>query len=554
MHVDSCSYTDNYGHPRTRHLLRNSYREDGKIKHATLGNISSCSDQEIAAIKLALKHKHNLQDLGSIHSLDIQQGPSVGAVYTLKSIADRLGITEALGKKRMGVLALWLVAARLIDRGSRLSAVRLATTHAACDVLGIGESFNEDTLYGVLDWCCENQQEIEQKLFNFRVHSTGAEVPRVYLYDVTSSYLEGVQNELGEFGYNRDGKKGKKQIVVGLLTDMEGYPLSVEVFKGNKQDTQTVSSQIRKLKERFGAKKITLVGDRGMLKTPQQDALNDEDFHFITAITKAQIQTLLKAGVVQMELFEKTLAEIETEGIRYVLRRNPVRREEMRRNREAKISKAKRMVVEGNRYLTEHPKGKPEVAQRKVKEYLKSRKLKKFCEVELEGRKLSIRIEEERKAECERLDGCYVIKTDLKKEEAGAEEIHSRYKDLALVEQAFRTSKTVLLEQRPVYVRKASRTRGHILVVMLAYMISHTMRRYWEKMDFTIQEGLAELSSINSEEVKIGRKKISMVPKPRPTAAELLKAAEVELPKCIANLGTKVATKKKLPQKRQMLK
>jgi len=531
-------------------LLRNSYRQDGKIKHATLGNISSCSDQEIAAIKLALKHKHDLQNLGSVKSVDIQQGPSVGAVCAVKSIAERLGITEALGKSRMGVLALWLVAARLIDQGSRLSAVRLATTHAACDVLGIGKSFNEDTLYGVLDWCCENQQEIEQKLFNFRVHSTGAEVPRVYLYDVTSSYLEGQQNELAEYGYNRDGKKGKKQIVVGLLTDVEGYPLSVEVFKGNKQDTQTVSSQIRKLKERFGAKEITLVGDRGMLKTPQQDELNDEDFHFITAITKPQIESLLKRGVFQMELFDQRLGEIQTQGIRYVLRRNPVRREEVGRTREEKISKAKRMVGEGNRYLAEHPKGKPEVAQRKVKGYVKTRKLKKFCEVELEGRKLTLRIDQERKAECEKLDGCYVIKTDLKKEEAGAEEVHSRYKDLALVEQAFRTSKTVLLEQRPVYVQKASRTRGHMLVVMLAYMISYAMRRYWERMDFTIQEGLAELSSISSEEVKIGRKKISIVPKPRRTAAELLEAAEVELPKCIVNLGTKVATKKKLPRRR----
>ena len=156
----------------------------------------------------------------------------------------------------MGLLALWLVAARLIDQGSRLSAVRLATTHAACDVLGIEKGFNEDTLYGVLDWCCENQEAIEQKLFNFRVRSTG--VPRVYLYDVTSGYLEGQQNELAEYGYNRDGKKGKKQIVVGLLTDMEGYPLSVEVFKGNEQDTQTVSSQIRKLKERFDSDGLTI--------------------------------------------------------------------------------------------------------------------------------------------------------------------------------------------------------------------------------------------------------------------------------------------------------
>lgn len=553
MYVDSCNFTDEYGHKRSRHLLRTSFRKDGKIKHDTLGNISSCSTEEIAAIKLALKHKGNLEELTSLKSLEVQQGLSVGAVWVLKVVAQRLGISKALGKMQMGILALWLVIARLIDQGSRLSAVRLARSHAACDVLGIEKSFNEETLYRVLDWCFENQQAIEQKLYKFRCGK--GSVPRVYLYDVTSSYLEGEHNALGEYGYNRDGKKGKKQIVIGLLTDMEGYPLSVEVFKGNTQDTQTVNSQIKKLKERFGAKKITLVGDRGMLKSPQQEALNEEDFHFITAITKAQIESLLKVGVFQMELFDEQLSEIETaEGIRYILRRNPLRRDEIRSNREEMIDKGKRLMGEQNKYLREHGKAKPEVALRKVRRYLSRRKLDKFCVVDLEDRRLSFEVEAERRAEQEKLDGCYVIKTDLKKGDAEAQEIHNRYKDLALVEQAFRTSKTVLLEERPVYVRKASRTRGHTFIVMLAYMISDTIRRNWERMDFTIQEALEELSSINSEVVKIGSKEISLIPTPRRAAAGLLKAINVKLPKCILHLGTKVATKKKLPERRQLSK
>ena len=547
MHVDSSTVTTKSG-TYTRHLLRTSYREEGKVKHDTIANISSCTQEEIDAIKLALKHKGNLQSLSSIEKVDLEQGLSVGAVWTLKTIAERLGITKALGKIRAGTLALWLVIARLIDQGSRLSALRLASSHAACDILGIEKSFNEDTLYEVLDWCDENQHAIEDALFRMRYEH---ETPRVYLYDVTSSYFEGQKNELGEYGYNRDGKKGKKQIVIGLLTDQDGFPLSVTVFKGNTSDQTTVWDQIRKLKDRFGAKKITLVGDRGMLKTPQQEALNQEDFHFITAITKAQIEKLLKRGVFQLRLFDTVLCEIEVDDVRYILRRNPQRRDEIRANRENMIQKAKRLSIDRNAYLREHPKADPEVAQRKVKSYLSTRKLVAFCSGSLTGRILSFKLDEEAKKEYEKLDGCYVIKTDLKQEEAGAKEIHDRYKDLALVEQAFRKMKTVHLEERPVFVQKESRTRGHMLVVMLGYSIIHHIKSYWKEIDCTIEEGIKELSTINSNIMRIGTKEITILPKPRERAAQLLKALDVTLPQSLLHLQVKVATKKKLPERRK---
>jgi transposase len=551
MYVDTATIRIKSGKTYLRHLLRTSYREEGKVKHKTIVNLSSCTGDEIAAIKLALKHKGNLQQLSSIESLTVEQRLSVGAVWTLKTVAERLGIVKALGKMRMGILALWLVCARLIDHGSRLSAVRLAGTHAACDVLGIKEKFNEDTLYQVLDWCCENQQRIEDKLFHDRYHDVP---PRIYLYDVTSSYLEGQENELGEYGYNRDGKKGKKQVVIGLLTDQEGFPLSVEVFKGNTTDQSTVWDQIRKLKDRFGAQRVTLVGDRGMLKSPQQEALNDEDFHFITAITKPQIEKLLKSGVLQLELFEAQLCEIEMDGVRYILRRNPHRRDEIRLNRDDMIRKAFELTADRNRYLSEHPRANPEVASGKVKTYISKRKLSSFCIVALEGRGLSIHIDEEAKREYEKLDGCYAIKTDLKKEQAGGEEIHDRYKDLAQVEQAFSMMKTVFLEERPIFVRKASRTRGHMLIVMLAYMITCHVRRCWREIDFTIEEGIRELSTISADVVRVADKEISIIPEPRPEGASLLKALDIVLPKNILHLGVKVATKKKLSERRQLSK
>ena len=547
MHVDSSSVTTKSG-TYTRHLLRTSFREDGRVKHETIANISSCAPEEVAAIKLALKHKSNLQNLGSLEEVSLEQGLSVGAVWTLKTVAERLGISKALGRGRMAILALWLVIARLIDQGSRLSAVRLASSHAACDVLGIGKSFNEDTLYEVLDWCAENQDAIEDALYRGKYKQA---TPRVYLYDVTSSYLEGQQNELGDYGYNRDGKKGKKQIVIGLLTDQAGAPLSVETFKGNTSDQTTVWNQIRKLKDRFGAKKITLVGDRGMLKTPQQSALNGDEFHFITAITKAQIKKLLKTGIFQLGLFDNELCEIEFDDMRYILRRNPQRRDEIRANRENMLQKARKLSSDRNEYLREHSRADPEVAKRKVESYLSRRKLVIFCSVTLSGRVLSLEFDEQAKGEHEKLDGCYVIKTDLKPEEASAKEIHDRYKDLALVEQAFRTMKTVHLEERPVFVRKAGRTRGHMVVVMLAYMISYHIKSYWKEIDCTIKEGIQELSTINANVVRIGTKEIAMVPKPRKRAAQLLKALLVKLPQNLLHLGVKVATKRKLRERRK---
>ena len=215
------------------------------------------------------------------------------------------------------------------------------------------------------------------------------------------------------------------------------------------------------------------------------------------------------------------------------------------------IQKAKKLAIDRNEYLRDHPKADPEVAHRKLKSYLRRRRLETFYDISATGRILSLEIDQAAKEEYEKLDGCYVIKTDLKAEEAGAKEIHDRYKDLAYVEQAFRKMKTVLLEERPIYVRKANRTRGHMVVVELAYMISFYIKDYWKEIDCTIKEGIDELSTINANVIKIGTKEIAMVPKPRKRAAQLLKALNIKLPQNLVHLGVKVATKKKLPKRRK---
>jgi len=332
MHIEKTNSRGKY----TCHLLRETYREGGKVKHRTLANLSGCDEDEIAAMKLALKHKGDLSQLVSVaEAVSLRQGLSVGAVWLIFEMARQLGIAEALGHSRSGKLALWQVIARVIDQGSRLSAVRLAGSHGACDILGL-EVFDEDDLYENLDWLDENQSVIEDRLFR---STYSDQKPGLYLYDVTSSYLEGTTNELAAFGYNRDGKKGKRQIVIGLLCDQTGRPLSIEVFTGNTQDTATVASQIQKVARRFGGGEVTFVGDRGMIKNHQVAELTEQGFHYITAITKPQIESLLDQGIIQMTLFDQPLAEVRTdEGIRYIFRRNPERSLEIRHSRADKFT------------------------------------------------------------------------------------------------------------------------------------------------------------------------------------------------------------------------
>src|SRR6266700_5408210 len=293
MYVDT-SHIIRGGKTYTRHLLRESYRANGKVLHRTIANVSHCSAAEIEALRLALRHKEALEHLGSLQdAITLKQGVSFGAVWTVYHIARRLGIEQALGTTREGKLALWQVIARVLAQGSRLSAVRLAMFHAACDVLGL-DTFAEDALYENLDWLAGAQALVEDRLFAQR---TKAKPSNLFLYDVTSSSLEGTQNELAAFGYNRDGKKGKMQIVIGLLCAEDGPPVSIEVFPGNTQDPRTVASQIDKLKGRFGVTAITFVGDRGMIKGQQVEDLAQHGFHSIPAMTKPQMEKLLQQGI-----------------------------------------------------------------------------------------------------------------------------------------------------------------------------------------------------------------------------------------------------------------
>jgi hypothetical protein len=280
------------------------------------------------------------------------------------------------------------------------------------------------------------------------------------LGNVTSSYLEGDHNELADWGYNRDKKRGKKQIVIGLLCDEEGEPVSVEVFAGNTADPQTFGAQVKKVAERFGCRRVAFVGDRGMIKSAQIEDLESVDFHYITAITKAQIRSLIKKGVFQLELFDRQLCEIQDDGVRYVLRRNPLRAKEMAASRASKLTALQRTADAQNRYLSEHPRADDYAAWKKVSEKESCSGLSSIVTVTAADRRIHVEVDTEHMAYLAELDGCYALKTDVPDTVADMELIHSRYKDLAMVETAFRTCKTNHLEVRPVFVRTAANTRG----------------------------------------------------------------------------------------------
>jgi transposase len=297
------------------------------------------------------------------------------------------------------------------------------------------------------------------------------------LYDVTSSYFEGDQNELGEYGYNRDGKKGKKQIVIGLLTARDGEPLSVEVFKGNTGDPSTIGAQIDKLAARFKVDEVIFVGDRGMIKAKGKAQLEQAHFRYITALTNPQIRKLIKADVIQPDLFDEQVVEVTHDGKRLLLRCDPATQRKERHRREDKLRDLAERIAQRNAFVAQSQRAEPEAGLRQLKQWAGQHKLAAFVELTLNNRTIALTVDEQAKHQAEFLDGCYCIESDVPAEHLSTPEVHDRYKDLQDVERNFRRLKTTFLEVRPIFVRKEQRTRGHVFIAMLALKVLRLMEQ-----------------------------------------------------------------------------
>jgi len=292
-----------------------------------------------------------------------------------------------------------------------------------------------------------------------------------------------------------------------------------------------------------------------VLKSGQINELARVGFHYITTITKPQIETLLKRGVLNMGLFDDTLCEIEDPeaSLRYILRRNPHRAEEMQQTRDSKIEAVRRKIAEANEYLTAHPRAKVATQIKELTPYVARLKIDRYARIEGDPslKQVRLRIEKEVLEEARNLDGCYVIKTDLSKDLADKELVHQRYKALSEVEWAFRTEKTGFLEVRPVYVRKKERTVAHLLVVMLAYKIERHLRAAWADLNLTVEEGIETLSKIGSVVITLGETTLIRVPYPDQACQDLLQRARVTLPERLPSREGHVATTKQLQKRRK---
>jgi len=521
MYVEETKRKSTSGKIHSCYMLRESYREGKRTFKKTIANISHLPAKEIEALRFALRYK----EVG-IHrdDIEIETGKIIGSLRVVVELMNRAGIMEALGSTRQAALCAWLIFARLIEQGSRLSSVRLAQRHDT-NILGLGQ-FDENDLYEALDWLADHQELIQQGLFKKRY---GNKAPNLFLYDVSSSYLEGMDNELAWWGYNRDGKKGKQQIVFGLLTDQEGEPIAIEVFEGNTSDQATFNELVKGFGQRFGVKKVTFVGDRGMIKSIGIDALHEQEFFYITAITKPQIRALLKDGVIQLGLFDEEVAEVSSKDVRYILRRNPVRAAEMQATRADKLEKLQEKAKAQTEYLAAHPYASADKAQQRLQGIAKRLVIDGLVKISMEGRKGLIEVLEKEIKKAAELDGCYVIKTDIPSSVAGKEVIHRRYKDLAKVERGFRTIKTGLLEIRPIWLRREKRTRAHVFICMLAYLISRKIEEVLNESE-TVNDVLQQLNRITKVDLVMDGTKVPTIPKPPPEIQHILKRLAISIP------------------------
>jgi hypothetical protein len=498
-------------------LLRESFRDNGRVGKRTLANLSAWPTALVEGFRTLLKGGVAVAADG----IRIRRALPHGHAAAVLGVIRAIGLDRHLGKpsdKRLAPLAIALIASRMISPASKLATARDLAADTASSSLGrlLGlDAVDEVELYRALDWLGARQGAIETALAR-RHLKDGALV----LYDVSSSWLDGRCCELARFGYSRDGKKGKLQIVYGLLCAADGCPVAVEVFEGNTADPMTLSAQIDKLKARFGLSRVVLVGDRGMITSARiRDELKPAGLDWITALRAPQIRALLDTGAFQLSLFdERDLAEItapEFPGERLVVCKNPLLAEERARKREdllqateAALGKLADRIACGT-----GPRGQDKIA-RAVGRIENRYKLAKLFDIAVGEDGFTFARNHARIAAEARLDGFYVIRTSVVDKTLAASDVVGAYKGLARVERAFRSLKTVDLHIRPIHHWLAPRVRAHVFLCMLACHVEWHMRERLKPMLFDDDDPTAA-----------ARERASIVAPAQPSPAALRKRA-----------------------------
>ncbi len=474
------------------HLLRHSYRDNGQVKNETVGNLSHLPEPVVELIRKALQG----EVLAPVTSaFEILSSSPQGHVQAVLTAMRRLGFASLLASRpcREREVVVAMVAARILEPYSKLATTRAWHTTTLAEDCGVRET-GEDDLYAAMDWLLARQSRIERKLAARHLDEQS-----LALYDLTSSYFEGVTCPLAKLGHNRDGKAGKLQVNYGLLTDSRGCPVSVSVYPGNTGDATTVLAQVHKIRDDFGIRSIVLVGDRGMISQKQIDQIRQlEDIDWITALKTGDIRKLLEKEALQMGLFdERNLFELtdpEFPGERLVACRNPLLAKRRAHTRQSlieattrELEKVQRMVARGKL------KGADEIGLR-VGQVANKYSVAKHFELEIRDGSFTFRLLSEKVAAEAALDGIYVIRTSLGPELLNTEDAVRSYKLLSHVERAFRSLKTVDLKVRPIFHHLETRVRAHIFLCMLAYYVQWHMLEAWRELLFSDEDQQAHLT------------------------------------------------------------
>jgi transposase len=462
-------------------LLRESYRDAGKIKKRTIANLSDWPTEIVEGLRTLLKGGKVAP--ADRESIIVRRALPHGHIAAVLGTLRNIGLDRMLGppRNRCRDLVIAMIVARLIAPASKLATARmldpLTASSSLGEVLGLGP-VDEDELYVALDWLGERQEAIEKALARKHLHDG-----TLVLYDVSSSYVEGRCCELARLGYNRDGKKGKLQIVYGLLCAADGCPVAIEVFEGDTGDPRTLAAQIDKVKKRFALERVALVGDRGMITQARLDAeIAPAGLDWITALRAPAIRTLVEAGALQMSLFDQrdmaAITSPDYPGERLIVCRNPDLARERTRKREDLLAatEADLAVIAAAVRRARNPlRGEAEIAL-KVGAVVNRHKVAKHFELSIGEASFSFHRKTEAIAAEAALDGIYVVRTNLPKKLLDDAATVGAYKSLARVERAFRSLKTVDVHLRPIFHWTTPRVRAHVLLCMLAYHVEHHMR------------------------------------------------------------------------------
>ena len=472
------------GREYTSVLLRNSYREGGKVKKQTLANLSHLPPATIDVIERSLRGEH----LVSADGFEIRRSVAHGGVVAVLGTLRALGLEKLIDRRhsRQRDLVIAMIAARLLAPGSKLATSRTWDQSTLGAVLGVSDA-SEDELYGAMDWLLERQDRIEAGLAKQHLAPGG-----LVLYDLTSTSMEGRHCPLARRGYSRDGRPGLLQVEYGLVTDAEGRPVAVEVVPGDTADPATVPAVVEKLKDRFDLDDVVLVGDRGMLTSARIEALRDEGLGWISSLRAPAIRKLAQAGTLQLGLFdERGLAEISDPaypGERLVVCRNPLLADERARKRaELLAATSAKLAPIVARVETGRLRGADRIGLA-VGRVIDRYKVAKHFALDIGDDRLMVTRREEAIMEEAALDGLYVLRTSVPAGRLDDVGVVRAYKRLSRVERAFRGLKAVDLQVRPIHHHTEPRVRAHIFLCLLAYYVRWHLERAWAPLLFRDEE------------------------------------------------------------------